>query len=241
MRGQLGERLAEIEIVLELLALGFLAGANRRRHRPVRPHLFAQRADQVGVFGEAFDQNGSRAFERGGGIRHLLVGVDERCGHSLRIVLRLRQQQVGQRLQPCLFGDLGLGAALRLEREIDVLQTPLAVGRENCRFECGIELALLADGIENSGAAFFQLAQVSQTLPQGAQLRIVEPAGCFLAVSRNERNGGAAVEQRYRRLDLLFANAEFFRDLSIDVCHARSHLKLSRRMKRPPREAAYGP
>jgi len=55
-------------------------------------------------------------------------------------------------------------------------------------------------------------------------LRIVERTGNFLTVSRNERNGGAAVEQRHRRLDLLFANTEFFRDLPIDVYHARSFL-----------------
>jgi len=53
-------------------------------------------------------------------------------------------------------------------------------------------------------------------------LRIVERAGDFLAVTRNKRNSGAAVEQRNRRLDLLFANAEFFRYLSIDICHAQS-------------------
>jgi len=127
-----GERLAEIEIILELLTLGFLAVAHGGGHQPVRPHLFAQRADQVSVLGEAFDQNRARAVERGYGIGHLLVGIDERCGHGQRIVLRLRQQQVGQRLQPRLFGDLGLGATLRLERKINVFETTFAVGRQNC-------------------------------------------------------------------------------------------------------------
>jgi hypothetical protein len=99
---------------------------------------------------------------------------------------------------------------------------PFAVGRQNGRFERGIQLALLADGIENRNTTFFQLAQIIQPLLQRAQLRIVEHTSNFLAVSRNERNSGAAVEQRHRRLDLLFANAEFFRDPPIDVCHARS-------------------
>jgi len=56
-------------------------------------------------------------------------------------------------------------------------------------------------------------------------LRVVERAGDFLAVSRHERNRGAAVEQRDRRLDLLLADPKFFRNLSIDVYHARSFLK----------------
>ena len=220
MRRQLVQRLAEIEIVLELLALGLLALAHRGGHQPVRPHLLAQRADQVGVLGEALDQNGARAVERGGDIGHLLFGIDEGCGHRLRIVLRLRQQQFGQRLEPGFLGDLGLGAALRLERQIDVFQAPLAVGGEDRRFQRGIELALLADRIEDRGAALLEFAQIVQALLQRAQLRIVEPAGDFLAVARDERNRGAAVEQRHRRLDLLLANAELFRNLSIDVCHA---------------------
>ena len=98
----------------------------------------------------------------------------------------------------------------------------LAVGGEDGRFERGIELALLADRIENRGAALLELAQIIQPLFQRAQLRVVERAGGFLAVARHERNRGAAVEQRHRRLDLLFANAEFFRNLPIDVCHAQS-------------------
>ena len=75
---------------------------------------------------------------------------------------------------------------------------------------------------QNRGATLFKLAQIVQALFQSAQLRVVERAGDFLAVSRNERHGGAAVEQRHRRLDLLFANAKFFRNLPIDVCHAKS-------------------
>ena len=50
----------------------------------------------------------ARPIERGRGIGHLLVGIDKRYGHDLRIVLRLCQQQIRQRLQPRLFGDLGL-------------------------------------------------------------------------------------------------------------------------------------
>ena len=41
----------------------------------------------------------------------------------------------------------------------------------------------------------FQLAQVAQALFQHAQLRIVQAAGGFLAVARDERHGRALVEQ----------------------------------------------
>ena len=84
---------------------------------------------------------------------------------------------------------------------------------------------MFADRIEDRGTALFQFAQISQALFEGAQLRIVEPAGDFLAVARHERHRGAAVEQRYRRLDLLLANAKLFRNLSVDICHAKSSLR----------------
>jgi hypothetical protein len=136
--------------------------------------------------------------------------------------LRLRQQLLGQRLEAGFLGDLGLGAALRLERQIDIFQTPLAVGRHDRGFQCGIELALFAHRLKNGGAAGFQLAQIVQAFFQRAQLRVIERAGDFLAVARHERHGRAAVEQRHGRLDLLLADTQLLRNLSMNVYHAKS-------------------
>jgi hypothetical protein len=136
--------------------------------------------------------------------------------------LRLCQQQLCQRLETGLPGNLRLGAALWLEGQIDVFQSPLAVGGHDSGLQRGIEFALFSDRIEDRDAPLFEFAQVGQAFFQGTQLRVVEPAGDFLAVARHERDGGAAVEQGDRCLDLLLANAELFRDLSIDVCHAKS-------------------
>ena len=222
VRRQFVQRLAEFEIVLEFLALGLLAFSYRRDHQAARPHLLAQRADQIGIFGETLDQNRARAVKRGGDIGHALVTIDERGGHSFRIVLRLRQQLLGQWLEAGFLGDLGLGAALRLERQIDIFQPALAVGGHDRGFQRGIELALFADRFENGGAAVFQFAQIVQAFFQGAQLRVIERAGDFLAVARHERHGRAAVEQRHGRLDLLLADTEFLRNLSMNVYHAKS-------------------
>ena len=222
VRRQFVQRLAELEIIRKLLAFGLLALAHGRRQQAVRPHLLAQRADQVGVFAEALDQDGAGAVERRGDVGHLLLRIDEFGRGGLWIVLRLHQQQFGQRLQPGLLGDLRLGAALRLEREVDIFQPSLAVGSKDGGFERGVELALLAHRFQNGGTTRFQLAQVIQALLQIAQLRVVEPAGDFLAVPRHERHRGAAVEQGHGRLDLLLANAEFLRNLPVDVCHEKS-------------------
>ncbi len=139
----------------------------------------------------------------------------------LRIVRRLRHQLICERLEAGFLGDLGLGATLRLERQIDVFQARLAVCGEDAGFERGIELALLADRLEDGLAAIFELSQVDQALLQGAQLRVVERTGRFLAVTGDEGNRGAAVEQRHRRFDLLRANPKLLRNFLVDIRHAR--------------------
>ena len=85
----------------------------------------------------------------------------------------------------------------------------------------------------SSSPPLFQFAQIGQPLFQRAQLRVVQAAGDFLAVARHERNRGAAIEQFHRRVDLLLAYAEFFRDLSIDICHANSFPKTVAPVNRP--------
>ena len=209
VRRHLGERLGEFEIVLELRAGFLLAVAHGGFQPAVGPQLLAQRADQVGVLGEALDQDRAGAVERRRSIGDILFGVDERRGACCRFVLRLREQEVGEGFKSGFLGDLRLGAALRLERQIDVFQPPLAVGRHDRRFQRGVELALFAHGIEDHLAALFQLAQIAQPFLQRAQLRVVERAGDFLPIAGDERHGGAAVEQVDRGGDLLFADAEF--------------------------------
>src|SRR6516225_8882948 len=99
---------------------------------------------------------------------------------------------------------------------------PTKAGREDRSFEASIELALFADRIEDGVATLFELAQVGQPLFQRTQLCIVERAGHFLAIAGYERNRGAAVEQRDRRLDLLLPNGKLLRNLLMNVCHANS-------------------
>ncbi len=208
----LGELLGEIEVVAELGAGFLLAVAHLGGEAAGRPHLLAQRADQVGVLGKTLHQDGACAIERSGGIGDLLVSVDVACRRSERVVLRMRQQHVRERLEARLLGDLGLGAALRLERQIDIFEATLAVCGADRGFERVVELALLADRVEDDGAPLLQLAQVAQALVEGAQLGIVERAGRFLAVAGDEGNRCAAVEQLHGGCDLLCADAELLRD-----------------------------
>ena len=196
-----------------------LAVADTRKQTAARPDLLAQRADQLGVLGEPFGQDRPGALERRIDIDYLVLRADERGGGLARVPLGMGEEQVGKRLEASFTSDLRLAPPLRLVRQIDVLEPRLAVRRLDRMPQRIVELALLADAPEDRRPALLQLAQVPQPLLQRPQLRVVEGAGGFLAVARDERHGGACIEQRDRRFDLPLANAELFCNALTDRFH----------------------
>ena len=228
MRGQLREGLGELEVIRELHTGVLLAVAHPGDHPAPRPHLLAQGPDQVGVFGEALHQDGAGAVQRGGGVGHAFVGIDVRRGGGLWFLARIGEQPLGQRFQPGLPGDLRLGPALRLKRQVEVLQPGLGVDRHNLRLELVVELALLADRVQDRRAALLELAQIVQPLLQGAQLRVVQPAGGFLAVPGDERHGGPTVEQPDSGAHLPLGHPQLISDPLVQRRRCHAHATSSR-------------
>ncbi|ESU47082.1 putative transcriptional accessory protein [Streptomyces sp. HCCB10043] len=216
VRGQGGERLREVEVVGELRARLLLAVAHLRRQSAAGPHALAQLAGQVGVLGEPLGEDRACALQGGSRVRHTLVAVHERGGSGERIDRRVPEQAVRQRFESRLPGDLRLRAPLGLERQVDVLQARLGLGRPDARLQRGVELALFAYGFEDRRTPLLQLPQIAQPFLQRAQLRIVEGFGRLLAVARDERHGRSAVEQLDRRPDLSFTYAELLGDPAFD-------------------------
>ena len=88
------------------------------------------------------------------------------------------------------------------------------------------QFSLLPDRGEDRGAPLLQFAQVGQALVERAQLRVVEPAGGFLAVAGDEGHRGALVEQADGGGDLGQGAADFLGDFPGDAkfsggCHRR--------------------
>jgi hypothetical protein len=106
-----------------------------------------------------------------------------------------------------------------LKGRYKVFQVLLGGGKFNRRAQLGRELALLFNAFEHGFAALFELAQVTQPVFEFAQLDVVQPAGGLLAVARDKGHGGAAVEQLHGRLDLVFLDFDFCRDLADDFLH----------------------
>ena len=216
MRGKLRQRLGKVEIIGKLGALRRLAVAHLGGEAAALPIGFAQRAQEFRIFGKALDQNGACALQRRLRRGDVLLRIHEGGGCLLRLAGGLGEEQIGQGLQARLFGDLRLGAALGLVGQVEVFEPRLGVGGVELERQLVGELALLADAVEDRLAPVLQLAQVAQALLQGAQLGIVQGAGDFLAVARDEGNGGTAVEQIDGRLDLPFLHTQFVRNALTD-------------------------
>ncbi len=196
VRGNLRQRFGVVEIVAVLGALVFLAIGHARADHPDLVHPVAQFADQCGVLAPALHQDRAGTFQRRLDVGHALLRIHVGGGDGFRHLRGIGQQAIGQRLQPGLARDLGAGAALGLVRQVQILQPRLAVGGFDVGAQFVGQLALLLDARQHRGAAILQLAQVGQARFQIAQLGVVQPAGDFLAVARDEGDGGAFVEQR---------------------------------------------
>ncbi len=235
---------ARREVVGELDALLLLAVDHRRRPLALIPQIFAQAADELGVFREVFHQDPARPFERGGRIGHALFGVHVRGGGFFRHERAIAEQRERQRFESRFARDLRLRAALRLVGQIQVFEPRLGVRLVDRGGQLRRQLALLFDALENRGAALFHLAQIRQPLFERAQLRVVEAAGRFFPIAGDERNGGFLVEERHRRGDLRQADAQFVGNALIDRNHlaresnrrARAHAP-SLRSRRDPSDA----
>ena len=78
---------------------------------------------------------------------------------------------------------------------------------------------MLLNAFEHRAAALFKLTQVAEAKLQLAQLNVVQATCGLFAVTGNEGDGGATVDQVDRRLNLMHLNFDFGRDLPDDFLH----------------------
>jgi hypothetical protein len=150
----------------------------------------------------------------------VVAGLQEGLGFHGGVERGVGPQLVGQRLDAEFAGDLALGAALLLERQVQVFQLLLGRREFDGRAQLGGELALLVDGLEHGAAPVFEFAQVRKACFQFAQLHVVEAVGDLLAIAGDEWNRGASVEQFDGGLHLMLADLDFGGELANDFLHA---------------------
>jgi len=112
-------------------------------------------------------------------------GVASFCSH----------RKSGQRFQPLVARDRGLGTSLRFVWQVEIFEFGLFERSVDLRFEFGRELALFLDRRQHGFAALLQFAEVLQLLLNIANLDLVQIAGHLFAIARNEGYGGSSIEE----------------------------------------------
>jgi hypothetical protein len=197
-------RLAERVVLLELGRLLRLRGDALGDQRAFLGEDPAHVRADLGGLGDELGDDVARARERlvGGGDRVLALGAHERRRFRGRIAVRgLREDPLRERLEALLARCRAARAALRLVREVEILERGLGLGGGDALLELRRQLALLADRGEHRGAPLLELREVAAPLLDRADLDLVEAPGPLLAVPRDERDGVALGEQVDHRAD----------------------------------------
>ena len=149
------------------------------------------------------------AFKRFGRRRDTLVLGDELCGDVRRIERRVGEQLLGERGEAGFARNGRFGAPLGLEGGVEIFERDLGFGRHDLLFERGRKLSLFADRLQDRVAPGVQVGQIGQARREVAQLGVIEAAGAFFPVARDERHRGALPDQLDRRRDLFFLDIQF--------------------------------
>ena len=209
--------LAVVEVVGELVALLLLTLHHLGHQDTLAPEVLAQAPGQFRVLGEALHEDLAGPLQGGIAVRHPLGRVHVAQGQGPRVLGRVRQEPVRQGFEPGLPGDLGLGAALGFVGEVEVLQALLGVRPQDLGAQCVGQLSLFLDAAQHRVPAVPKLAQVAQAFLQEAQLDVIQAAGDLLAVTGDEGDGRALVEQGDGRLHLGRVGLDILGD---DLCDA---------------------
>ncbi len=210
MRGDIGPFLAVIEVIGKFRPGLFLTVHDLCRNKCLGPHEIAQRTQQSGILGQFLDQNVTRSVQSrlhiGDGFGNVALRQFLRFGAA--IFLNGAQQW----FQPVLTGDHRLGAALGLERQVDILKRCLGFRRGDAACQFVGQLVLFADRFKDRFASGLQLTQIGNPFGQDPQLAVIQPTRHLLAVSRDKGDRRAAIKQFHSGIDLRGAGIDLGRD-----------------------------
>ncbi|PRP93316.1 hypothetical protein ENSA5_43380 [Enhygromyxa salina] len=197
VRGDLGRGLGPVKPVGEFVrGLDVDAGHRAGLEHAAFGVVLADGRAGLGLLDDGLDHDVAGARERGLGVGHVELGVDERDGLALgRAVARLGEDPGGERSEAPLVRDRGLGPSLGLEREVEILERLLGGRRAELGLERGGQLGLVADRREDRRATILELDEVAAALFDRADLDLVEATGRLFSVARDEGHRRAFGEQ----------------------------------------------
>ena len=224
MRRGLRRGLVPREIVAVFGGIGIVLLARGRlaAHKPFPAKDAAQTFPRRLILGKAFRQNVPRPGEGGLGVGYVLVRGYETRRQRFGEATLLSGEQVRQRLKATLPRCGGPGPALGAVGKVDVFEQGQGGGGLHLGPQLGRQQVPLFKGGDDGLAAFVQFAARRQPVPDGRNRHLVEAAGGFLAVTGDEGDGGAFVEQADDGPGLRGPKAEFLGNEGGVVRHAES-------------------
>ena len=200
---------------------------NLGHQRALRPRCRPRELAAARVVGHPFGDDVPGALPGLLGRRHL---IRQEAGGQLdaprRVEDRLLEDLLRQRLQAALARQLGPGAALRAERQVQVLDLLQRLSALDGLLQLGCELALLRNALGDGLLALIQVAERGQPVAEAGELYLVQPAGVLLAVAGDEREGVVLVEERDGALDLVPLETEVAAEPTEEVLHAARSFRL---------------
>ena len=160
-------------------------------------HELAGNFAEVSGLADDFGHDVAGSFECILGGEDGFFGIDEGGGEGTEGSSGglLVPQVEGKRLQALFAGDGGFGAALGPVGQVKVLQLALVEGRFDAELEVVGKLTLFCDGGKYGFTSCGEVAEVGELLLDGADLDLVEVAGCFLTIACDEGDCAAFVQQ----------------------------------------------
>ena len=204
----------------EILAGPFVRHQFRCKTGPV-PQRFAGQGTEGGLVGDVFRYDPERPLPGGGRIGNILPGIHEGGAQGGRrfFGILLEHDAAGQRFQPFLAGQPGLGLLLGPVGQVEVLQLLHLHGLLQLLFQSGGQFPLSGHGLQDFGTPFFQVAQVLRPRFHLADLFLVEGPRPLFAVPRDEGDRVPSIEQFQGHLGLPGLYAELLREERNDLIH----------------------
>ena len=124
-------------------------------------------------------------------------------GSLLRITFTLEKQDLSQRFQTCLTGNLCTSSALRFERKIDILQFCGIPTVFNTLLKGICQFTLLINSLQDSFLTLRHFLQLLVSLSDSLDIHLIHISRFLLTVTGNKRNGASFFKKLQCILDSL--------------------------------------
>ena len=197
------QRLREIEVIRKALSflLILLLGNHLRGDDSATTELATNLISAFFALAHHFSNDILSSLQSSFYILHLIA--HKLLGCLQRITFTLKKQNLRQRFQACLTGNLCTSSALRLERKVDILQFCGIPTVFDTLFKSICQFTLLINSLQDGFFSFRHFLQLFVSLSDGLNIHLIHISRFLLTVTGNKRNGASLFKKLQCILDSL--------------------------------------